>query len=136
MTLADLHMLTFVIPGIVHPYVRMTRRGKWTNDAAQEYLASQAAVGMQLRAQMAEHGYEMLPPKVPLSTYVIVYRTAALHRCDLDNIVKAVHDAAQGVVFRNDCWIDSTWQVRHIGDVDLVKFGVGMMVECKTGVEE
>jgi Holliday junction resolvase RusA-like endonuclease len=120
--------LRFEIPGIIKPYVRMTRRGKWVDPEAREYLASKAAIAMQLRAQMAFNERNILPPQTALRCYVLVQRVEALHRCDLDNIVKAVLDSAQGIAFHNDCWIDSIWACRWMGSEDVVKFGVGLCI--------
>lgn len=80
----------------------MTRRGKFTNKRAQEYLASQEALAWQFKQQCPE----MLPKETPLMVIAII-ETPKLHKGDLDNLCKAILDSAQGIVFPNDCWIDS-----------------------------
>lgn len=94
--------MQFTLTGPIIPYVRMTRRGKFTSKRAQEYLASQERLAWQFKEQCPE----MLPEGTPLSI-VAVIETPKLHTGDLDNICKAILDSAQGIVFHNDCWIDS-----------------------------
>lgn len=95
-------VMQFVLTGRITPYTRMTRRGKWVNERAKEYLASQEALAWQFKEQCSE----MLPKQTPLLMRAIV-ETPKPHTGDLDNIFKALADSAQGIVFSNDCWIDS-----------------------------
>ena len=95
----------FTIEGRIVPYVRMTRRGKYTDPRAGEYLESQRAIRWQFKQQMSERGLAMLPPQTPLAVSIIV-ETKRGHTFDTDNAAKAVLDAAQGIVFGNDLWID------------------------------
>lgn len=83
----------------------MTRRGKWVSDDAQEYLASQEALASQLKQQMNARGWEMLPSKTPLAVELSI-ATDKVHISDLDNTLKAVLDAANKIVFADDCWVD------------------------------
>lgn len=94
--------MEFIITGRIIPYVRMTRRGKFVNERAKEYLASQEAIAWQFKKQCPE----MLPKQTPLLMIAII-ETPKLHVGDLDNIAKSILDSAQGIVFSNDCWIDS-----------------------------
>ena len=94
--------MQFTLTGPIIPYTRMTRRGKFTNKRAQEYLANQERLAWQFKEQCTG----MLPAKMPLLMVVII-ETPKLHTGDLDNIFKALADSAQGIVFSNDCWIDS-----------------------------
>lgn len=94
--------MQFVLTGPIIPYVRMTQRGKWVNERAKEYLTNKDKLAWQFREQCPES----LPDQAPLMV-IIVVETPKLHKGDLDNICKAILDAAQGIVFRNDCWIDS-----------------------------
>jgi Holliday junction resolvase RusA-like endonuclease len=114
----------FDITGVVKPYVRMTRRGKWVRPDALEYLASRADIARQMQHAMAVNDWPMLPEHTPLWCSIVVTRSQALHKCDLDNIVKAVLDAAQGIVFRNDCWIDAIEARRELAETDAVVFTV------------
>lgn len=92
----------------------MTRRGKWVNEDAKEYLSSQEAIAWQLKKQMG--GNPMLPVSTPLKAKIVVEQPKNLHRADLDNTVKALVDSAQGIVFKNDLWIDQIVAERRIGD--------------------
>jgi crossover junction endodeoxyribonuclease RusA len=94
--------MQFFLTGKIIPYVRMTQRGKWVDKRAQEYLANKEELAWQFRRQCPE----MLPEQTPLLMIAII-ETPKLHKGDLDNIFKALADSAQGIVFSNDCWIDS-----------------------------
>ena len=95
-------MMQFTLTGKICPYTRMTRRGKFVNERAKEYLASQEALAWQFRQQCPE----MLPGQTPL-LMIVVIETPTPHKGDCSNILKAIEDSAQGIVFSNDCWIDS-----------------------------
>ena len=95
----------FIINGKIKPYVRMTRRGKWVNPEAQEYLSSQMAIGQQVKNQMAQNDWQMLPVKTPIKLEVTAILPERLYTMDVDNIGKAIQDALQGIVLKNDCWI-------------------------------
>lgn len=101
----------FTLTGHITPYVRMTQGGKFSDPAAQRYLASQEALRIQMRAQMA--GAEMLPAKTRLEAAIFVMTD---RKGDLDNIVKAVLDAAQGVAIADDRWVDWINAEREIAD--------------------
>lgn len=89
----------------------MTRRGKWVNERAKEYLASQEALAWQFKQQCPE----MLPGQMPLKVKAIV-ETPKPRLGDIDNLAKAILDSAQGIVFLNDCWIDSIFIQRKRAD--------------------
>lgn len=93
----------FTLTGHITPYVRMTQGGKFSDPAAQRYLASQEALRVQMKAQMAAAGAEMLPAKTKLGVDGWV---GTDRKGDLDNIIKAILDAAQGIVFPDDRWVD------------------------------
>ena len=105
----------FRLLGKFKPYVRMTRRGKFAAPQALEYLASQNALAWQFKEQM--RGEPMLQ-QVPLYVRITIGMSCGVHKCDLDNQVKAILDAAQGIVFKNDCWIDMLEASRGLGDND------------------
>lgn len=106
----------FLITGKIKPYVRMTRRGKWRDENAQEYLASQMAIGRQIQNQMALNGWVMLPIKTPLKLEVTAILPERLYTFDIDNLGKAIQDALQGIVLQNDCWIIETRFTKTLGD--------------------
>lgn len=106
----------FVITDKIKPAVRMTQRGKWVKKDAQEYLASKAAIGWQLKEQMQERGWTMLPERTPLRMSVVFVIPKRLHCADLDNQIKSLADSAQGIVFKDDRWIDEIRALRRGGD--------------------
>lgn len=85
----------------IKPYVRMTQRGKFVKKEAQDYLASKAALGYALRVQMRA---EEAQPLEAYQTFEFNMRYFApdVYRYDLDNLIKAVLDAAQNIVFPDD----------------------------------
>ena len=108
--------MRFVIRGKIKPYVRMTQRGKWVRPEAQEYLDSKTAIGLQLRQQMAANDWQMLPPKTPLVVRATFQLGGAVHVADIDNQCKGLIDSAQGIVFKDDRWIDRLTAERCKGD--------------------
>lgn len=111
-------MIQIDIPDIfIKPYVRMTQRGKWVKPEAQQYLNNQTALMTLIRNQMQWQSAEMYPNGTPLKVIMQVWtHTSQGHKADLDNILKAVMDASQGIVFEDDRWIDEFQVVRHIGE--------------------
>ena len=93
----------FEIEGKIIPYVRMTQRSKYVSSRAQAYMAQQEAFGLLFRAEMERQGWEMLP-KAPLGIEVIM--SPARHNCDASNILKAIEDAMNGIVYPDDRWLD------------------------------
>jgi Holliday junction resolvase RusA-like endonuclease len=91
----------------------MTQGGKFSDPQAQRYLASQEALRVQMKAQMAAIGAEMLPAKTRLEVEAAI-RTD--RKGDLDNIVKAILDAAQGVAICDDRWVDWISAERWVAD--------------------
>ena len=109
--------LRFYASGRIKPYVRMTRRGKFVKDDAREYLASKMALALQFRAQMADR--DLLAG--PLSVTILLRITEGMHRKDLDNQIKAVLDAANGIIWRDDRWIDAIFAKRILATTDKVE---------------
>ena len=114
--------MRFVIRGKVKPAVRMTRRGKWVSEQAQEYLAWKVDAGYQFRMQLLGATQRLgwtLPlfkRGTPLAVDIVIEMPGGLHKADIDNIGKALLDAAQGIVFDDDRWIDDLRIVRRTGD--------------------
>jgi len=100
----------------------MTRRGKFVRKEALAYLASQDRLKAQFREQMRERGWEPLPGQTSLAINITISPTR--HNRDLDNSVKALEDAAQGIVFPDDRWVDSILAMRIKGKDDVVHFVV------------
>ena len=109
------------------PYVRMTSRGKFVKPEAQEYLESQSALAWEFKRAMLDHGWEMLPPQTPLCVRIHIEMPTRLHKQDLDNQIKAAADAAQGIVFQNDLWIDDLCVHRQIGSAYKIVFTVEVL---------
>jgi Holliday junction resolvase RusA-like endonuclease len=104
----------------------MTQRSKWT-DRAKRYLSSQDAIAGQLWRQMRDNDWQALPDNTPLSIRLFVWQPSGLHKCDLSNVLKAVEDAAQGIVFRNDCWVDKIETGRYLGSEYRCEFLIEIM---------
>jgi len=104
--------MRFIIKGKIKPYVRMTQRGKFVKKDAQEYLAWKDKAGYQLKQQaqaVTNPALDMLPlfvRGIPLSVYIYLLVDGGLHYCDIDNCAKAILDAAQGIIFEDDRWVD------------------------------
>lgn len=111
-------MIQIDIPDIfIKPYVRMTQRGKYVDPQAQQYLNNQNTLMTLLRNQLQWQNAEMYPKEIPLKVVMQVWtHTSQGYKADLDNILKAVMDASEGILFENDRWIDEFQVVRHVGE--------------------
>ncbi len=96
-------IIHMVLAGPVVPYTRMTRNCLWRDDA-QRYLASKTALSVQMRAQMANHRWAMFPARVPLR--LSVEFGWCVHTHDLSNLLEAVEDAGNRIIWDDDRWID------------------------------
>jgi Holliday junction resolvase RusA-like endonuclease len=104
----DAVTIDFVISGHLKPYVRMTQKSKFCDPQAQEYLTSKSAIRLQAEQQMDAQPFDKTPLRV---TGLILTKS---RRGDLDNIIKAILDAFQGVVFVNDVWVDDIRFIRRV----------------------
>ncbi len=120
-------MYTFLLTGKIKPSVRMTRLGQYVDPQAQEYKASQSAIAWQYKAQMREQSWSMLPARTPLKISILIEMPERLHCSDADNQVKAIVDAAQGIVFQNDLWIDEIRAARRLGKEHRVVVVIGVL---------
>lgn len=105
----------FNLTGQVKPYVRMTSRGKFVSARAKEYLESQKALRWQLLSQMSAKGFTAFPERTPLSVELSFTVEKRQHCKDLDNETKAILDAASGIVYPDDRWIDRIHAERELG---------------------
>jgi len=123
-------MYTFQLTGKIKPYVRMTQKSKHVDPQAQEYLVSKDALQWQMRQQMQQNDWAATGRGIPLGTTLTV--RPARHDSDLDNIVKAVLDAAQGIVYEDDRWIDYIRSSRgpSQGNEDTAYFPVFLLGEA------
>jgi crossover junction endodeoxyribonuclease RusA len=112
----------------IKPYVRMTRRGKWINEQAQEYLASKQDLSLLIKSHMKAQSYRIMPAQTPLKVSIkVLVHTSQGHKADIDNIAKAILDACNGIVFPDDRWVDKLWIRRFIGDKRYLSLSVDVM---------
>ena len=100
-------MVSFSVPGRPVPAVRMTQKGKWGN-AAQRYLAYKRQVALCAQAAMAGKNPVEGPVVAEMSVFV------SGRRGDIDNYIKSVFDACNGIVYRDDRQIGEIRQARVI----------------------
>lgn len=86
-----------VIPGPVVPYTRVGRE-RWT-DRARRYLGWRDAFALDLSATVSRP-YPVFGEGVPVEVHVTFARH--VRRGDLDNLLKGVLDASEGILFAND----------------------------------
>lgn len=116
----------YTADGCFVPYVRMTQRGKFVQPRAQEYLDSQMAMGLQFKTCMKDK--MIVARRKPLSVAIYIFHDHGFNNRDLDNEVKAILDAAQGIVFEDDRWIDHLQAFRRRSD----RCRVGLWVKVIT----
>ena len=119
-------MIHMLLAGPVVPYTRMTHGSLWT-DRSKRYLASQTALSVQMQSQMAANGWTMYPAKVPLRLRVTF--GWCVHSHDLSNLLKAVEDAGNRIIWRDDRWIDEIVTSRESWG----NFGLELWVEAISG---
>ena len=115
-------MIILSLPGVsIKPYVRMTKRGKYVDPQALEYLASKDTLAFEIRQAMQAAYYDPFPAQTPLHVHIsVTVPSSQGHRADIDNIAKAILDACNKVVFPDDRWIDDLGIERKIGDPYLI----------------
>jgi Holliday junction resolvase RusA-like endonuclease len=113
------------LPGEIKPYVRMTQRSRYSEPQAIEYIASRNRLRDDMRTLMLANRWQMIPRGVPMEVGIII--GWCRHNQDLDNIVKAVLDAANGVIYEDDCWIDSIEAARALS-VDEQSGAIGLAI--------
>ena len=112
-------MIILKIEADVIPYVRMTRRGKYVQPDAQRYLSNKEMLKLAIReAKYNQLNDEQIKElynnyqQTPLGMHVWIERPK-IHTCDLDNLGKAVLDACNLILYRDDRWIDHLTITRH-----------------------
>lgn len=98
----------FSITGHIKPYVRMTQKSLFVDPQAKEYLVSKNDIRDQLSRQFDHAIFDRQSLRV---TGLVIVKN---RKGDLDNIIKAILDAMQGIVFVNDCWVDDIRFIRKI----------------------
>ena len=118
--------MQFYVVGKVVPYVRMTQRGKWVDRQAIRYMVWKEYFGRKLKEIIQASGFEMIPKGEPIwSTMVYELPGPRTPRFDLDNAIKGILDASQGIVFENDMDVERIVATRVWGAHD---FGVTLNV--------
>lgn len=96
----------------VVPYTRMTQRGKWVkeNRQAQRYLENQHLLSWSMRAALGDLDTPVFGKTKRLKADYII--SGRYGRADLSNLVKAIEDAANGILWYDDRQIDESHEVR------------------------
>lgn len=102
--------MNFMIAGRIKPYVRTTRKKKYVDPQWKQYEASRSSIRWQLAQQMNAFNIPMFPPKTPLSVS-LSYFTRSIWNHDIDNVLKAILDACQDVLFPDDRYIQQVKEV-------------------------
>lgn len=105
--------------GRFKPYVRMTQRSKYVNPEAKEYLSSKVAMALAFKQQIS-HPFG----RVPLAVNISITHAGGFHNRDLDNEIKAIFDACNGVVWEDDRWVDRVTASRKRGEQELIELDV------------
>lgn len=99
----------FRIDGEIVPYTRVGRE-RWT-DRATRYLGSRDRIAAEIRAQA---GHVTDADRAGPWSVVLVFRRHVL-RGDLDNLAKAVLDAAEGILWDDDSTVLRIEATREFG---------------------
>jgi len=104
--------LDLLIEGFhVMPHVHMTQRGKYVKPRAKKYLASQTELRKLFWLQMNQKDYEKVPEKTPYQLWISMNQRSG-HRADITNLIKAIEDAMNEVVYPDDRWCDGIMSLR------------------------
>lgn len=120
--------MIFEFKGKIKPYVRMTQRGKYLKHQAQEYITSKKAIQLQAKMQMNRAGYEPIPKGKTFEIRCAFMLEKRVMSCDVDNLLKAVLDALEGIAFENDRHCIYAQASKEKGD----KYGAIVIVERRT----
>jgi Holliday junction resolvase RusA-like endonuclease len=109
--------MIFLIRGKLMPYTRTVRGQYRVDENAARYKNQEAALKMLFQAAMRDAGEDMLPGQTPLEVVITIHKSP-LHKCDLDNLVKALLDAGNRVIYPDDRWIDYIRAGRKLDEQD------------------
>ena len=107
--------MVFTFSHHIKPYTRMTKRGKFVQEDAIAYIASQGALQWEYKKQMMAQNWEMIPAGPSIVLGIEINMPARLHGCDLSNQIKAIEDAANKIVWADDRYIDTITADRMTG---------------------
>ena len=91
--------ISFEVTDKIIGAVRMTQRSKYFDERAKAYLAYKAQIGAKAR----EACQEMIPEGAPITVYITAFISDT--KIDLDNVIKAVLDGCNKVVWKDDCYV-------------------------------
>lgn len=99
----------------VVPYTRMTQRGKYVKPDAIRYLQAQKDIKtlMMLAKRNLECYEDYYVPEKTAFVVGVQFYNPKLHYCDLDNLCKAILDAGQGVLYKDDRYCDQIIAIRE-----------------------
>ena len=130
----------FTVFADLTPYVRMTQKGKYGSERAQKYMSNQEEwkdyfqyliVDLNppryphvKKEKIGKHTldveyYYPIPDRTPFRVELIFtfHPDKDPHYCDLDNLVKAIMDAGNKILYWDDRWCDSIVAVRQNADM-------------------
>jgi Holliday junction resolvase RusA-like endonuclease len=97
--------------------VRMTRRGKFVDDAAQRYLQYKTIISLEARKHFKE------PMNGPIEVRVVFFmqppkklpkgRTKPTVKPDIDNMIKGIFDALNKIAWNDDAQVISVISQKH-----------------------
>jgi len=108
------NLIEIIIDEHIQPYVRMTQRSKFVDQAAMHYIHNQRVIKFYMQQQLPANNftiYESTPLGCDLS-----FNLTQIHKADLDNLIKAALDAGTGIIYTSDAWIDSISARRRLSN--------------------
>lgn len=115
--------LRIIVNYPVIPYTRMTQRGRWVQERAIRYLGNQRLLGWHMRLALGDTPIPVFDKDKRLKLDVTF--TGAFWRGDTTNYLKAVEDAANGILWNDDRQIDWACGIRKHGPGHEVVIEVG-----------
>lgn len=103
----------------ITPYVRMTGRGKYVKKNAQRYIKSQEALHWELIRQFKAADLFLSNGFFKVSGKFVIAKREGIK--DIDNLGKAVLDAAQGIIFDNDKQVKEVHWKKEAGNRDFAE---------------
>ena len=102
----------FAIIGRIVPAARMTQNGMWKRQP-KRYLNWKEKAALQFKTQM--YTRRLFTKRTPLAVRIRISQAHSLRTSDLDNNIKALLDAAQGIVFEDDRDVHEIDAFRELG---------------------
>ena len=117
------YTMTYQIPGRIKPAVRMTQRSKYVNKQARAYLEWKNRFGWDVKTIRLKNDWHLIPMYAPVYLEINYYlpvernigRVADPSNFDTSNVLKAVEDAIQGIIYENDVQVEGSTIWRHFG---------------------